>query len=92
MLMYGAFLRYSAITGKLLSGGYMPFTIATNLLLGQERLVAVLSHPLLAGVQYFDGGTQSYRFNVTLASNATLVASWSGAPVPLIAVKRRVVG
>lgn len=95
VLMYAVFY-YSgyAITGRLTRDGYMPFRISNQLLNGtQERLVPILSsHPLLAGVQHFDGTGQSYRFSVTLAANATLVAVWSNASLPLIAVKRRVVG
>ncbi len=95
MLMYGVFNDpLLAIKGRLLSGGYMPFTISDQLVYGtRQRLVPIFnSHPLLAGVQQFDGGFQSFRINVTLATNATLVAVWNNASVPLVAVKRRVVG
>lgn len=96
MLMYEVFysIGYSAITGRLLSDGYMPFVISNDFLFGaRERLVPVLStHPLLAGVNEFDGGSQSYRINVTLAQGSNLIAVWSNSSVPLVAVKRRVVG
>lgn len=96
MLMYEAFysMGYSAITGRLLNDGYMPFAISTQVSYGtRERLVPIVtSHPLLVGVKQFDGGSMSYRVNVALSPNSTLVAVWSNASLPLVAVKRRVVG
>lgn len=47
--------------------------------------------PLLAGVSSFDGGSASYRDDVTLASGATQVAHWSSG-LPLVAYKGNVVG
>ncbi|MEW5940445.1 MAG: HYR domain-containing protein [Chloroflexota bacterium] len=80
------------ISGRLVSGGYLPFT--PN---GQEgwphlTLVADLpAHPILNGVSSFDGGNSSYHNTVALASGATQVAHWSDNH-PLIATKEFGIG
>lgn len=84
------------IGGRLESGAYLPFTTV----LGQDdgdgplTLVSdVAGSPLLAGVTSFNGGSDSYRDSIALATGATLVAHWSdGGSTPLVGAKGNVVG
>jgi len=83
-----------AIGGRFLTGGYMPVSQGAFLFGGTPlALVPVLpSHPILQGVNTFNGGSSSLRNLVSLAPGATLVATWNDAAnTPLIAVKGRVV-
>lgn len=72
--------------GRWFSGGYSPFTTAsqsqgTRLTLGT---VHDPSHPVMSGVTNFDGGQSSYHNTGTVAQGATLIAEWSNAR-PLVA-------
>jgi hypothetical protein len=79
------------LSGRIASGGYMPFSYGSNAAGVPRYLVPVISHPLLAGVGYFDGGLATYRHTgLALAPGATLVANWSDN-VPLLAFKGDVV-
>ena len=82
--------------GRLMSGGYYPFTTGVATQEPRRTLVKDLpSHPILQSVNSFDGGTLSYRSVVSLTPGAQQVARWTGN-VPLAATKQitagRVVG
>jgi hypothetical protein len=84
----GGFSRPVRLLGRFNATGMHPILLAG--LTSQTRsnmLKAVISHPLLAGVNSFDGGSQSYRpaAGAAIAPYATLVASWSTGE-PLIAL------
>lgn len=76
------------ISGRALTGGYLPFTEGSYSSPGGLTLVKVLpSHPLLDGVTSFSGGTSSYlNTPIALASGATLVAQWNNGQ-PLVGAK-----
>lgn len=78
--------------GKFLTSGYMPFTPGFFSSGSFLSLVKVLpNHPLLEGVNSFNGGAASYQNDRIVTSNATLVANWSSG-TPLIAAKELGVG
>lgn len=85
------------IKGRLKTGGYLPFSTASQASPGGLTLVKDLpSHPLLFDVTSFDGGTSSYHNSpIAITNGATLVASWSNGQ-PLVGAKQaghgRVVG
>ena len=81
------------VGGRLVSGNYMPLSVASGQKSGRQQLAADLhNHPLLQSVATFNGGQGSYRNVVTLASGATQVAHWNDSTsTPLIAVKGNVV-
>ncbi len=80
-----------AIGGRLQTGGYLPLTIASQTS-GTATLVKDdASHPILEGVNNFNGGSSSYRNTSSLTSGSTLVAHWSSGQ-PLIAVKQLTTG
>jgi hypothetical protein len=76
------------IQGRILTGGYLPFTTGG---FTQNTLLTLIpdlpSHPILAGVNSFDGGTSSYCGTISLTVGATQVAHWSN-DVPLVATKK----
>ena len=76
------------IEGRLVTGGYLPFTTASQASAANLTLVKDLpSHPLLDAVGTFDGGTSSYQnSSITTTAGATLVAHWSNGQ-PLVAAK-----
>jgi hypothetical protein len=84
------------ISGRLATGGYLPFTQSDQS--GGNGLTLVPddpSHPILNGVTSFNGGSSGYHAAVSMASGASLVAHWSNNR-PLVGVKEtggeRVVG
>ena len=78
--------------GKFLTSGYMPFTPGFFSSGNFLSLVKVLpDHPLLEGVNSFNGGSSSYQNGGIVTSNATLVANWSSG-TPLMAAKELGVG
>ena len=80
-----------AVGGRLVSGGYLPVQQGSNLDGTPGTLVPVLGgHPLLTGVNSFNGGSSSWHNDVTMANGGTLVASWSFGG-PLVAIKGNVV-
>ncbi len=67
-----------------ISNGYLPFTTASYTAPGNLTLVKDLPlHPLLDGVNSFNGGTSSYlNSSISIVPGATLVAHWSnGQPL-----------
>jgi hypothetical protein len=76
------------LQGRLSTGGYLPFTAAGVAYPGSLTLVKdVPSHPLLDGVNSFNGGTTSYQNSpISIASAATLVGHWSNGQ-PLVGAK-----
>jgi serine/threonine protein kinase len=84
------------ISGRLVSGGYLPFTQNDQ---NQGKLLTMVkdlsSHPILNGVNSFTGGISSYHDMVSLANGSTLLAHWDNG-VPLVAIKQlasgRIVG
>ena len=80
------------MSGRLSSGGYLPFTQSSQAGGSYLQLQADLPNsPYLANVASFNGGEYSLHNAVGLAIGATLIAHWSNG-TPLVAVKRRVVG
>ena len=81
------------IEGRLLTGGYLPFTTGAQAQPGDLTLVKDLPlHPLLDGVITFNGGLSSYHnAPITIASNATLVAHWSNGQ-PLVGARAMAAG
>jgi hypothetical protein len=80
------------MSGRLSTGGYLPFTQGPFVAGYHAVLEADLpASPYLANVTSFDGGEASFRNSVELASGATLIAHWSDS-TPLVAVKGDVVG
>lgn len=86
-----------AASGRLSSGGYLPFTRGSYTS-GSELFMVKddASHPILNGVNTFSGGTASYHNSpISLASGATLIAHWTNGQ-PLVGTKitggNRVVG
>ena len=75
------------IQGRL-TNGYLPFTTASYTSPGGLTLVKDLPlHPLLDGVNTFNGGTSSYQnSSISLAAGATLVGHWSNSQ-PLVGGK-----
>jgi hypothetical protein len=78
--------------GRLLTDGYLPLTLGTQMEWGDLFLVPDLpDDPLLAGVTSFGGGPVSFRNSgISLTPGATLVAHWSDG-TPLVAYKGNVV-
>ena len=85
------------IDGRIATGGYLPFSRGSGLATGVNMtLVSDLpAHFLLQGISAFDGGSESFHDDISLASGATLVAHWSNGR-PLVGTKEigghRVVG
>lgn len=86
-----------SMQGRLVTGGYLPFTTAGQSSGANLTLVPDLpSHPILNGVTSFNGGSQSYHNSaITTANGAALVAHWSNGQ-PLVGAREagpgRVVG
>lgn len=75
------------IAGRLLTGNYLPVTQGIQSGGGGLTLTPVLAaHPILQGVNSFNGGSSSYLANVSLMPGAVLVANWSTGQ-PLIATR-----
>ncbi len=87
-----AFTSGWGVGGRILSGGYLPFTFNEQ---NEGTLLTLIpdlpAHPILAGVNSFDGGSNSYHDVVTLTAGATQVAHWSN-DVPLVATKQKATG
>lgn len=84
------------LQGRLVTGGYLPFNVASQDQPGNLTLVADLpAHDILNGVGSFNGGTASYHNTGTLTPGAVQVAHWSNNR-PLVGTKEtnghRVVG
>lgn len=78
---------FENMAGRFRSAGYMPFTPGVFASGSFLTLVKVQpDHPLLDGVNSFNGGANSYQNAQIVTSNATLVATWSSG-TPLIAAK-----
>lgn len=82
-----------SIQGRLVTGGYLPFTTGSQTNETDLTLTKDLpSHPLLDGVVAFDGGGSSFHNRpITTAPGATLVAHWSDGQ-PLVGGKDSVPG
>jgi hypothetical protein len=84
-VVVSTFAQTFGISGRFVSGGYMPFngtsqSSGTVLSLG-TRLIP--NHPLLDAVGNFNGGTNSFHNTGTLAPGAIRIADWSNG-VPLL--------
>jgi hypothetical protein len=77
-----------SIQGRVVTGGYLPFTTATQTSSAGLTLVKDLpSHPLLDAVGSFNGGSSSYQnSSIGLTAGSTLVAHWSNGQ-PLVGAK-----
>jgi hypothetical protein len=77
-----------AIQGRLVSGGYLPFTTSGQASPGNLTLVKDLpSHPLLDAVGSFNGGSSSFQnSSISTTAGTTLVAQWSNGQ-PLVGAK-----
>jgi PKD repeat protein len=75
------------ITGRFLSGGYVPFNPGPVLLSASTLGTYTAAHRIMWGVSYLSG---YWRQSVSLSTGATLVASWTDGQ-PLVATKGRVV-
>ncbi len=74
------------LVGRISNDGYLPFDVGPQNNDDLLTMVPDLSdHPILLGVNSFNGGSSSYHEEISLANGATLVAHWSNG-VPLIAV------
>ncbi len=73
-------------TGRIITDGYMPFTLDSQAQNTPLTLVPIeSSHEILAGVSSFSGGTASYHnSSITVTPGATTVANWSNGQ-PLVA-------
>jgi len=91
-LALATFAYYSSgglsIQGRLVSGGYLPFTTAGQTSSAGLTLVKdVPSHPLLDAVNAFNGGTSSFQnSSISTTAGTTLVAHWSNGQ-PLVGAK-----
>ena len=82
----------TAISGRIVTGGYLPFTQGLSDQGTPLTLIADLpTHPILAGVSSFNGGLYSLHNTISLAAGATQVAHWSNA-IPLVATKQPAAG
>ncbi len=80
------------LKGRIISGGYLPFTTGSYTFGTPLTLISDAgTHPILAGVSSFDGGSSSYHNVITLTASATQVAHWSN-DVPLVATKKPTTG
>ena len=79
------------LAGRWQTGGYSPLTSTTQT--GGGATIGtrpVSSHPILAGVTTFSGGSSSYRAPSTPTAGAHVIANWSDN-IPLVVTKGRVV-
>lgn len=79
-----------ALGGRWLTGGYSPFDVAGNCVVGQaDHFTSYTgSSPIMTGV----GGLDAYgQQDLNPAQGATLIASWDDS-IPLVATKGRAVG
>ncbi len=96
-VVLGTFAYYNSgglsIQGRLATGGYLPFTPATQNSGFNLTLIPDLPlHPILAGVASFNGGTSSYHNSpLSLAAGATLIGHWSNGQ-PLVGTKEPTAG
>ena len=77
-----------SIQGRLVSGGYLPFTTSGQTSGNGLTLVKDQpAHPIFTGVSTFNGGTASYHnYSISIAAGATLLGHWSDSQ-PLVGVK-----
>lgn len=71
--------------GRFRSGGYEVFNAGPQSSCGSLGAVAQPGHAILQGVTSFDAGSSAYCAAVSLAADATLIASWSSG-IPLVGV------
>ncbi|KAJ3424451.1 btb (poz) domain-containing 2a-related [Anaeramoeba flamelloides] len=79
-----------SLQGEITSLEYLPFKPGKLIHRVQASLGKVHhpDHPIMKGVNSFDGGSDSFRIKTKLISpNATVIAEWSDG-VPLIALKK----
>lgn len=87
----------NGISGRISTGGYLPFTLGSGSSAVNLTLVAdEPAHPILGGLSSFNGGSSSFHNSpISPAPGAELVAHWSNQQ-PLVGVKQlapgRVVG
>lgn len=76
------------IEGRLVTGGYLPFTTAGQAgSVGLTLVKDLPSHPLLDAVASFNGGTSSFQnSSISTTAGTTLVAHWSNGQ-PLVGAK-----
>lgn len=72
----------NGLGGRLLNGGYSPFTGGSNLYSYASALGNYTLHPIMSGVNTVDG---YYRDAVTPSNDAQVIANWSDS-VPFVAV------
>jgi len=78
------------ITGRFNQDDYWAIEPSSNAHLTRGFLGTIFepAHPIMAGVNSFDGGSQSYRPAIgDLHPNATRIANWSLGSAPLIATR-----
>ncbi len=96
-VVVGTFAFYNSggisIQGRLVSGGYLPFTTAGQSSGSHLTLIKDLPlHPIFSNVGSFDGGTASYHNSpIGLAAGATLAGRWSNSQ-PLVGTKTPTTG
>ena len=80
------------LSGRIVSGGYLPFTQGSQTSGTPLTLIPdVPAHPILAGVNSFNGGSNSFHDTISLTAGAFQVAHWSN-DVPLVATKQPTTG
>ncbi len=84
-----AFNTGYGIGGRVLSGGYLPLTTSSQDYYGwyMSLIPDQPAHPILAGVNSFNGGYSYHEGPITITSGAALVAHWSDGQ-PLVATKQ----
>jgi hypothetical protein len=77
-----------SIQGRLVTGGYLPFTTATQTTGNGLTLVKDQpAHPIYTGVSSFNGGSASYHnSSISIAAGAIQIGHWTDNQ-PLVAVK-----
>jgi uncharacterized repeat protein (TIGR01451 family) len=81
-----------SIQGRLLTGGYLPFTTAGQS--GGNGLTLVKDDPqdpILNGVNLFNGGASSYHNSIAVTAGSKLVAHWSNGQ-PLVGTRQASAG
>lgn len=76
------------LRGRLMADGYCPLINNRSVVTGTRHVLEPVdaTHPLLAGVVSFDGGSGSYHLGVDLVQGASEIARWSSG-FPLVATK-----
>jgi hypothetical protein len=80
------------LAGRFATDGYYPLTIGGSTHGTLQSLVKDLpAHPILNGVNSFNGGSESWRDMVTPSTGSTLVAHWTDG-LPLVVTKQPTIG